>query len=355
MMNNFLMQGGPKKIAARFILLYGLIFLLLSFIYPDVFTIIVSTMAIVLIIDPIVEVLMKLRGMVRMFAIIMALLIFFLSILSLIVLLAPSVIEQAGNFYNFMVNFFENKQWEGYFSKYPDIQKSVSDILIKIQPKFLDFVANAISNITKMTPQIISFLFYVILGSIYLAFYFPEFKRKIGIIFPRIARREALDFLRETYLQLRQFVISLFLVALIVGISFGVFLLFIGVKYSLLLGVWAAITNLIPIVGVVLEIIPLLLTGVSMGLKAVVTIAIAVAVVHTTAFVIFLKLMKGYIKINPVVMIFMILLSTQIFGMIGAFIAVPLTIVIRLYWQYFIYPWLEGKKLDKVEKNGEEK
>jgi len=145
------------------------------------------------------------------------------------------------------------------------------------------------------------------------------------------------------------------LVALIVGISFGVFLLFIGVKYSLLLGVWAAITNLIPIVGVVLEIIPLLLTGVSMGLKAVVTIAIAVAVVHTTAFVIFLKLMKGYIKINPVVMIFMILLSTQIFGMIGAFIAVPLTIVIRLYWQYFIYPWLEGKKLDKVEKNGEEK
>ncbi|MCD6545125.1 MAG: AI-2E family transporter [Thermotogae bacterium] len=355
MMNNFLMQGGPKKIAARFILLYGLIFLLLSFIYPDVFTIIVSTMAIVLIIDPIVEVLMKLRGMVRMFAIIMALLIFFLSILSLIVLLTPSVIEQAGNFYNFMVNFFENKQWEGYFSKYPDIQKSVSDILIKIQPKFLDFVANAISNITKMTPQIISFLFYVILGSIYLAFYFPEFKRKIGIIFPQIARREALDFLRETYLQLRQFVISLFLVALIVGISFGVFLLFIGVKYSLLLGVWAAITNLIPIVGVVLEIIPLLLTGVSMGLKAVVTIAIAVAVVHTTAFVIFLKLMKGYIKINPVVMIFMILLSTQIFGMIGAFIAVPLTIVIRLYWQYFIYPWLEGKKLDKVEKNGEEK
>jgi predicted PurR-regulated permease PerM len=351
MINNFLIQGGPKKIAAKFILLYALIFLLLSFIYPNVFAIIVSTMAIVLIIDPIVEALMKLRGMVRVFAIVMALLIFFLSILSLIIMLTPIVIEQAGNFYNFMVNFFENRQWEGYFSKYPDIQKSVSDILTKIQPKFLDFVANTLSNITKMTPQVVSFLFYVILGSVYFAFYFPEFKRKIGIIFPQVARKDALNFLRETYLQLRQFVISLFLVAIVVGISFGMFLLFIGVKYSLLLGVWAAVTNLIPIVGVVLEIIPLILTGVSMGLKAVIIITIAVVIIHTTAFVIFLKLMKGYIRINPVVMIFMILLSTQIFGMIGAFIAVPFTIVIRLYWQYFIHPWMEGKKLDETGEN----
>jgi len=349
MMNNFLMQGSPKKIAAKFILIYGLVFLMLSFAYPNVFAIIVSTIAIVLIVEPIVEVLMRLRGMVRMIAIIMALLIFFLSILSLIILLTPSVIEQAGNFYNFMVNFFENKQWEGYFENYPDIQRSISDILSRIQPKFLEFVANAISNITKTTPQVVSFLFYVILGSIYFAFYFPEFKRKIGIIFPAAARKDALNFLRETYLQLRQFIISLFLVALVVGISFGMFLFFIGVKYSLLLGFWAAITNLIPIVGVVLEIIPLILTGVSMGLKAVITITIAVVVVHTIAFVMFLKLMKGYIKINPVVMIFMILLSTQIFGMIGAFIAVPLTIVVRLYWQYFIFPWMESKKEEEKE------
>lgn len=353
MMNNFLMQGSSKKVAARFILIYGLAFLILSFVYPNVFAIIVSTVAIVLIVDPIVEVLMKLRGMVRMIAIVMALLIFFLSILSLIILLVPSVINEAGNFYNFMVNFFENKQWEGYFEKYPDMQKSISDILTKIQPKFLEFVANVISNITRATPQVLSFVFYVILGSIYFAFYFPEFKRKVGIIFPAVAREDAMKFLREAYLQLRQFIISLFLVALIVGISFGIFLLFIGARYSLLLGFWAAVTNLIPIVGVILEVIPLILTGISMGLKAMVIISIAVIVIHTTAFIIFLKLMKGYMKINPVIVIFMILLSTQIFGMIGAFIAVPLTIILRLYWQYFIFPWIEGKK-ENVEEVQEE-
>ncbi len=330
-----------RSVAGFYIFIYFLIFILTAFFYRNFFSIVVTTFAIVLILEPMVELLMRIKGMVRTLAMSIALTLFFFSFLILMVLLTPQVIRQAGNFYNFLVNFFENKEWEVYFENYPDIKENISNILENIQPKFLSFVADSIAQITKTTPQVVSFFFYVILGSIYLSIYLPEFKRNIGRMFPRKVRNYAVEFLRDGYKQLRQYVVSLFIVAMIVGVTFWAFLMFMGVKYSILLGFWAALTNLIPIIGVVLEVIPILLTGISMGVSGIVAMVIAIFAIHTTAFVIFLKLMKGYIKINPVAIIFMILFMTEFLGFIGAFVAVPIAILMRVFWNHFVSPKFE--------------
>jgi predicted PurR-regulated permease PerM len=99
---------------------------------------------------------------------------------------------------------------------------------------------------------------------------------------------------------------------------------------------------MIPIVGVVFEIIPLILLAVSArSLLVFIGLLAALLVIHTAAFIVFLKLMRGYTRTNPVIMIFSIIFFGQVLGIVGAFLAVPLTIILKQFWEHFISPWFE--------------
>jgi len=111
------------------------------------------------------------------------------------------------------------------------------------------------------------------------------------------------------------------------------------------MGLWAAFTNLIPIVGVPLEFIPLLLLAVStQNILLVIILLIVLTIVHAAAFILFLVFMKGYNRINPVMIILMIVVAGQLFGLFGAIIAVPFAILIKMLWIHFISPLLDEDK-----------
>jgi len=64
--------------------------------------------------------------------------------------------------------------------------------------------------------------------------------------------------------------------------------------------------------------------------------------VHPVAFIMFLNLMKGVVQLNPVVIILLILVCSQLFGIVGSLIAVPVGIMFRVYWRSFIVPRLSA-------------
>jgi predicted PurR-regulated permease PerM len=131
-------------------------------------------------------------------------------------------------------------------------------------------------------------------------------------------------------------------IALIVGVVVGIVVRSMGLKYSLLMGLWAAFTNLIPIVGVPLEFIPLFLLAVStQNLVLVLVLLIILVIVHAAAFILFLVFMKGYNRINPVIIILMIVVAGQLLGLFGAIVAVPFAIILKMMWIHFFSPMLE--------------
>jgi len=333
-----------KQVFMSYLLLYGLIFLILALMYPLVFTIAVTIFAIVIILDPIISLFRRFKGISRLIADIMALSVFFAAVVALVFFLVPSLVKEAGSFYSIISRFFEGKEWEKLLTDYPEAAKNITDVLTSIQPKLLELFSTMINFISKVTPQAVSFIFYVTLGAIYSVYYFPIFKDRIVYIFPKEVRGEAYSFLGKAYSQIRRYVFSIFMVGIIVGIIFFFFLQALGSKYAVLLGCWATFTNLIPIVGVVLEAIPLIILGFSQGLNTAIIIIIGLFVVHPVAFVIFLRFMKGYIQINPVVIIFLIPFTGQIFGFLGALIAVPVGILFKVFWESFVSPHLEKKR-----------
>ncbi len=341
MLKYFFPENNPERTLISFLLIYSFAFLVLAFIYPVVFAVIVCVFAFVIIAEPIIYFIMRLKPISRVIAGVLTLLIFFAGILILLFFLVPSLIQEAGNFYSFLVKFFERREWEQFFPDNPEIAQNITDMVLSIQPKVLQLFQSGLDYATRVTPTALTFLFYVVLGMVYLVFYLPSFKANAGFLFPNHCRDQAVEFLRDVYTLIRRFLFSIVIVGMIVGVIIGVMLAIMGSRYSLLMGFWGFFTNLIPIVGVVFEVIPLFILSFSLGIQTTFVIAVIILFLHTGAFVLFLFLMKGYAKLNPFATILLILLFSQIFGVMGSLIAVPFGLTFKVFWKRFISPYFE--------------
>ena len=220
--------------------------------------------------------------------------------------------------------------------------ESVRNFLIQVQNSLMKFLPEVLEKVPSLVTSAGLVLFFTIVGAIYLSYYFLLVKEFIPKFYPKKVRGTALSFLSDTYKNLERYVISIVLISLIVGIVVGIVVQSMGLKYGLLMGLWAAFTNLIPIMGVPLEFVPLVLLAVStQNLVLVLVLLIILAIVHAAAFILFLVFMKGYNRINPVIIILMIVVAGQLQGLFGAIIAVPFAIVLKMMWIHFFSPMLE--------------
>ena len=223
--------------------------------------------------------------------------------------------------------------------------ESVRNFLIQVQNSLMKFLPGVLEKVPSFVTTTGFVLFFTIVGAIYLSYYFLTVKEFAPKLYPKRIRDIALNFLSDTYKNLERYVISVVLIALIVGIVVGIVVQSMGLKYSLLMGLWAAFTNLIPIVGVPLEIVPLVLLAVStQNLVLVLILLVVLAIVHAAAFILFLVFMKGYNRINPVIVILMIVVAGQLLGLFGAIVAVPFGIILKMMWIHFFSPMLEEEE-----------
>lgn len=130
----------------------------------------------------------------------------------------------------------------------------------------------------------------------------------------------------------------------IVGFLDFVGLSILGVKYTLVLGLWAGLTEIIPLIGPVFGAIPgvfiALITG---GItKALLAAAIYLLVQLLRNNLIMPKVMQKATDLNPVVVIIVMFIGAKLAGIVGIILAIPVTLVIKVFVEDF---W--GKK--KVE------
>lgn len=216
--------------------------------------------------------------------------------------------------------------------------------LLELRVKLRDYTNSMLEKIPNIASETFTIVFFVVIGSVYTSFYFAFFKRLAPKLYPRQYRRIAANFLRELYGNMERYIISILFIAFMVGITVGFLIKFLGLGYSLLIGFWAAITNLVPVVGVIFEIVPIiLLIAAQPSLSGLIILIIALVAIHSAAFIIFLKLMGDYNRVNPVMVILLVLFMGQLLGILGAFLAAPVAILLKQLWKHFFEPWLESE------------
>ncbi|KLO22930.1 MULTISPECIES: AI-2E family transporter [unclassified Marinitoga] len=335
------MKLSPNLKGALFSAVYFIIFISIAFISRDVFAIIIFTIGFVLAINLIAKGLNRLKIPMKI-ANILALIssLFFLYLL--LVLLIPTVIKEISNFVVFLNDFFQKAQWKVLLQNQPEnIVDNIENFMNSLQPKLIELLSNFIELIPTYGQRAFTFLFFLTIGTIYFSFYFESFKEKLQYLYPKSLRKTANEFYNETFNQIEHYVVATLLASAFVGVSAFLAMSFLGIKYQLLLSFWAAVTNFIPVIGVVLEFIPMIIVGVSSGLTTMLLFLLIMSVIHGIAFIIFISIMKDYGRINPVITIFSLLILGSIISLTGALIAVPTAMIIKVFWQIYIKPELE--------------
>ncbi|PHJ13516.1 permease [Fervidobacterium sp. SC_NGM5_O18] len=333
-----------RQQALLIVLLYAAIFFIAFAISKTLLYVFVFSLISILVVNFIYKNLLKIK-IPHPISVTLSLIIYFGVLVYAFVNIIPLVVNQIGSFYEFMKKILDSKYWENYLVDNPELSKVIGNLADWASPRISELFNNFLLDFAKKLPGIGVIIFYSILFTVYVTIYTKWTTKSLPGLFPKRVRPLIEDFLTKLGNSLQSYVDVILLGALIVGVSFYFLFTIFLPEYTILLSFWGFITNFIPIVGVVIEWIPILIVTLGLGFKNFLIVNSIVAIVHLGAFLFFIFIMKHKADINPVLMLIFIFLVGLVYGLVGTFFAVPVAIFFVTLWNEFIKSELDETRI----------
>jgi predicted PurR-regulated permease PerM len=190
--------------------------------------------------------------------------------------------------------------------------------------------------LTSAVSIFLSFIIVPILTA-YVFFDSTEIKRATLGFVPAGWRPKTIAILNDLNDVLGSFVRGQLLDGAIVGALIFILLVITHVPYALLIGVLAGILNFIPYVGALIGFFPsVLLALIYNDWQNALIVGIGFGVIQQVdGNLIVPRIMKSQVQLSPVLLIASILVFSALFGIVGTFIAVPVTAMLRVLKLHF--------------------
>ncbi|WP_158563189.1 AI-2E family transporter [Chitinophaga silvatica] len=208
-------------------------------------------------------------------------------------------------------------------------------------------IGTATSFISQTFLSVSSLLVFIVFMFLY-AFFILYYRRLliaflIGL-FTEEHRDKLLKVIASTRSVIKSYLGGLVIEMVIVAVLNTTVFLILGIKYAILLGVMAAIFNIIPYVGIltaaVLTILVTLATGTPVqALQA----GIVLFLVHLLdSNVLFPSIVGSKVRINALVTIIGVVLGNMLWGIPGMFLAIPIIAIIKIICENIpeVTPWV---------------
>lgn len=146
-------------------------------------------------------------------------------------------------------------------------------------------------------------------------------------------------FLAKLNVSLARFFRGQIILMAVVGFIVGFSLWLLGIKFYLLLGIIAAVFNLIPNIGYILSFIPAILIGLT-------SVSPLAAVIKIVSVYVGEQLLENFFlgptiigqasRLHPIIVMVALIIGGLTFGFWGVFLAIPVTIFVRTSMNYFL-------------------
>ena len=284
-----------------------------------------------------------LKKRARTLSIITVYIIVLLLIIILINFILPVVVESVTDLINNIQGYYEiamqryNELPEDSLLKsemFNDLMENVKNLDIKqyIQlDKILQYLGNAIDAVTSIFN-----VFVAVIVSIYVLAErsrILKFLRDLAsVTFKEKIYKNIDKYFNNSNEIFFKFIASQFIDAVIVGILVTIAMSIMGIKYAPLLGFMIGLFNMIPYIGAIIAVaIAALITLITGGLSQTIWMFIIVIILQQIdANIINPHIVGQSLKISPLLVIFAVTVGGAYFGVIGMFLAVPVTAVIRI-------------------------
>ncbi|MDP9296609.1 MAG: AI-2E family transporter [Actinomycetota bacterium] len=165
----------------------------------------------------------------------------------------------------------------------------------------------------------------------YFASALPQIRRGVARLLTREHREGFIVIMEEATARIGGYVMGNLVVSLIAGGVAVVGLFLIGVPYAVVLGVWVAIADLIPVVGAYLGAIPALVVAAFIGLPQLLgTLVLFVVYQQLENYVIAPRVMKRAVDMSPAAVIVALLVGGSLAGFVGALLSLPIAAILKI-------------------------
>jgi len=250
-----------------------------------------------------------------------------------------------------------------------DIQRQGHDAVAKIRrrdvSRYTGDVINFVEGAAIGTVKFLFALVLVIVVSIYMLLDMPRLARVVDRRFP--PHPGSLSLMTRIERSLASYVRGQVLLSLIIGTSAGLGLWLLGTlgwvpgadKYAVLFGAWVAITEVIPYLGPWLGAIPPIIYALVVHPLSAVWVALLFLGIHQIeGHIVVPNVMGKSLRLHPLLVIFGLLAGGEIYGLLGALVALPLLAAGKAIWEFFgervtLERWEKGEAIP-VEVDAEE-
>lgn len=242
---------------------------------------------------------------------------------------------------NLLLGLFSADGIKDLQNKFSTINSEIGNFLnpskaMSFLPKSLNSIGSIISRVGAVLIALITapfILFYLLKDGHDLPDYLANFA-------PNRYRLGIKDVFKSMNTQLSNYIRGQLGVAFLVAVMFWIGYMIIGLKFALLLGIIAGLLNLIPYIGSFLAMVPAIAVGLFTSPLMLMKVLIVFVIEQTLEGRLISPLILGNsLKFHPLTVLFVLLVSGNLFGLLGVILGVPgyavLKVIVTTYFDWF--------------------
>jgi predicted PurR-regulated permease PerM len=217
-----------------------------------------------------------------------------------------------------------------------------------------DYVNNSVSQMLANGPSIINdvlssvssvliFVIFILVDTFFLLYYRRLLVKFLISVFRENDSVVVYDIIAQVQHRIRKYIQGLLIELVIVSTVCGLTLWLLGIDYPILLGLLTGLLNLIPYVGILFSLlISVLIAFATAGVGKIFLVIITLFGIHLLdANVLLPFLVAAKVRLNALITIMGVIVGGSVWGISGAFLAVPVIAIIKIVFDRIesLKPW----------------
>ena len=313
--------------------------------------------------NPLVKFLQDKLKINRMIGILMTLSLLFGLIALGVIYLLPILINQLSS----LINSTQGLYWEiqsfvNQLSKNPLFRNlNIQSTIQQLNLSYVDILQNILNSVTNSLGSVLSAvvntLMILIMTPIFLVYFLMDGHKLLPMLERTVLKRDKLNIsslLTNLNATVARYISGISIDALIIGALAYVGYSVIGLKYALVFAIFSSLANLIPYVGPSIGLIPMVITYAFTDPQKMVAALIYMLIIQQVdGNILYPRIVGGVMKVHPITIMVLLLLSSNIYGVLGMIVAIPTYSILKEIVKFLANLYDNHKEAQQQKKNEE--
>lgn len=280
----------------------------------------------------------------RTFAILLVLTVFFIIFLYIVLTIVPIFTKQVSSLIDFLLKNQEKLQ-NNFFGFLESNNIDLRTSIMNSKDIIVTNIIKVLGSSFSLMSSTFSLLFMTPIFTIMLIFSYDNIENGVKRILRNMGREDLIVLIKNMDETIGKYILVTALDSMIVGVVSFVIFYFLKMDYSLLFSVIIGFGNVIPFIGPFIGLIPAILYAFTKSFKLVILIVVLITIVQTIEANIVKPWLTGKsVEMHPITTLLVVLVGGALFGIGGAFVAIPVYIIIKLTWLFCWEKYMANNK-----------